>query len=258
MIDEIEWYNAPDNEWLDAVFDLPFPRAAHFSSVYQDTFYMFGGYYYGLTPTAYKAVPGSSGYVWIENGEMEEGRGYGASTISENEIFLLGGETSAGKTSKVSVYNTKTLQFGPCESLTSARSGMAAVTVHDSIVFVLGGFENKFNDPVAKVEYYYGDLTPLPTKKDNAEPKNQILIHGYPNPFNSRINFDITIPESAPYTIAIFNITGQQIAMLHEGYLAPGTHPFTWRIPPLSASGIYLLQVQSENRLQTFKMIYVK
>jgi len=88
LVDEIEWYDEPVDNWQEAIFDLPFPRAAHFYHTSNDTFYMFGGYYYGLTRTAYKAVPGLDGYSWIQLDNLSQSRAYGATVRIKDEIYL--------------------------------------------------------------------------------------------------------------------------------------------------------------------------
>ena len=258
LIDEIEWYNPDQNSWLEAVFDLPFPRAAHYAAARQDTFYMFGGYYYGLTRSAYKAIPTDSGYVWIQNGELCQGKAYGATAVVGEEIFLIGGEISTGKTNKVDVYNVTNGTYASCQPLSSTRSGMAAVTAKDSLIYVIGGFETINNEPVNTVEYYSGKLTAIEKTKNLAIPENHILIQGYPNPFNSQINFRVKTLKHDTYDLSVYNIRGQQIHHIFRGNLNPGEHQFTWQASPSIASGLYLLVIQSNEMSEKFKAIYVK
>jgi hypothetical protein len=259
LIDEIEWYDKPGDDWLDAIFDLPYPRAAHFHSVLGNSFYMFGGYYYGPTRTTYKAVPGEGGYEWVQLGDLEISRAYGAATISHGDIYIIGGETSTGKTNTVEVFLTETETYGHCEPITSPRSGLAAVTVEDTIIYTIGGFETEYNDPVSTVEWYHGELyTAIEDDINTTLPYDHILINGYPNPFNNSINLDISIPESGDYAMEIYNITGQRIHTLYKGNLTRGSHSYKWQVDSNISSGLYFMIVQSNKQIQKFKMIYVK
>jgi hypothetical protein len=259
LIDEIEWYDQPADDWLDAIFDLPYPRAAHFHSVLGNTFYMFGGYYYGPTPTTYKAVPGESGYEWIQLDDLEISRAYGAATISRGDIYIIGGETSAGKTNTVEVFLTEAETYGHCEPITSPRSGLTAVTIDDSVIYAIGGFETEYNDPVATVEWYLGELyTSLEDAPISSIPFDHILIEGYPNPFNNGIKLDVSIPETGEYVMDIYNISGQKIQTLYKGNLNRGRHIYQWQVASHISSGLYFMIIKSNKYFQKFKMIYVK
>jgi N-acetylneuraminic acid mutarotase len=259
LIDEIEWYDQPADDWLDAIFDLPYPRAAHFYSVLGDTFYMFGGYYYGPTRTTYKAIPGDSEYEWVQLDDLEIGRAYGAATISRGDIYIIGGETSSGKTNTVEVFLTESETYGHCEPITSPRSGMAAVTIDDSIIYAIGGFETEYNDPVSTVEWYEGELyTAIEDIQNTILPGDHILINGYPNPFNNSIRLEISIPENGDYVMDIYNITGQKVNTLYQGNLKKGYHSYRWQVDSHISSGLYVMIVKSNKYFQKYKMIYVK
>ena len=259
LIDEIEWYDKPADDWMDAIFDLPYPRAAHFHSVIGNTFYMFGGYYYGPTRTGYKATPGANGYEWIRLDDLEISRAYGAATISHGDIYIIGGETSAGKTNTIEVFLPGTETYGYCEPISSPRSGLAAVTVDDTIIYVIGGFETDYNDPVATVEWYQDQLyTDIENHSSITLPDNHILINGYPNPFNNGIRLEISIPETGEYVMDIYNISGQKIKTFYQGSLTRGRHEYQWQVETNLASGLYFWVVKSQKYFQKFKMIYVK
>lgn len=258
MIEEVEWYDDFNHEWLDAVFDLPFPRSAFFSGVVQDTFYLFGGYYYGLTKNIYKAVPGVNGYQWISAGELECGIAYGASVTIGDEIFLIGGETKYGKTDHVQIFNTKSNQIRHLEPLRTARSGLTSVVAEDSLIFAIGGFEGDYNIPVNIVEVYTNHVTALEKDPLPSVAENSILIRGYPNPFNGQISLKIDVPKNGKYQLKIFNVRGQIVHQMGEQYLKKGTNILNWHPQEQLASGIYFLVVHNQSLLQKFKMIYAK
>jgi hypothetical protein len=259
LIDRIEWYDRSGDTWLEAAFNLPHPRAAHFYHATGDTFYMFGGYYYGLMGTAYKAQPQPGGYDWIQLDNLSKKRAYGATAQTKYGIYLIGGETVSGKTAEVEVFKPESEEYGPCYPLSSPRSGMCAVTVRDSVVYSIGGFETSYDDPVATVEYYYGDLISGQEEPEyNAVPRNRIVINGYPNPFNNAVTLEITIPETDRYDMNIYSISGRKLRTLYHGDLARGMHNFNWHVSPELASGLYFLTVTSSGYNQKYKLVYLK
>ncbi len=260
LVEEIEWYNYGENDWLEAIFNLPYPRAAHFSAVVQDTFFMFGGYYYGLTKTSYRCFPGQDGYKWFPGPALSQGRAYGATARIDSLIYLLGGETSGGKTATTEIYNVYTNSFSEGPALNSARSGMAGAALRDT-VFVIGGFDGVYDQPMDLVEIHIKTPTSL-INQDNRSPVSTALIKGYPNPFNGLITIEISVAELAEYRIDLFNIRGQHIKSLYKGRLNRGKHYLQWNGTDISnrqtASGIYLLALNSGNYFEKYKIVYVK
>ncbi len=260
LVEEIEWYNYGEDDWLAVIFNLPYPRAAHFSAVVQDTFYMFGGYYYGLTKTSYKCYPGQEGYYWFTGPQFAQGRAYGATAQTDSLIYLLGGETSGGKTAVTEIYNRISDSFTDGPTLTSARSGMAGSALGDT-VFVIGGFDGDYDLPMDLVEIYIQTPTSLKTSKTGL-PFSTEIIKGYPNPFNGVITFEVTVGKFDEYRLTIYNIRGQSIKEIHNGRLKQGTYNFQWNGTDMSnrnvASGVYLLALNSGDYLEKYKIVYVK
>jgi hypothetical protein len=72
------------------------------------------------------------------------------------------------------------------------------------------------------------------------------LAQNYPNPFNPATTIRYSIPEgitrSARVTLRIFNILGQEVAVLVNGEATPGTYEVTWHAGGLP-SGIYFYRL---------------
>jgi hypothetical protein len=92
----------------------------------------------------------------------------------------------------------------------------------------------------------------------NFLPAKNILIKGYPNPFNNSISLEVTVPETDRYAITVYNINGQKINSLFAGSLTAGNHKFNWQVTRDISSGLYFLAVQSVRHNQKYKMIYIK
>lgn len=83
------------------------------------------------------------------------------------------------------------------------------------------------------------------------------LGQNYPNPFNpvTRIEFDLY--EESEIEVIIYNLEGQEMAVIHRGFLSKGVHKFEFDASNLP-SGVYLYKVSSPFYSQTKKMLLTK
>lgn len=93
-------------------------------------------------------------------------------------------------------------------------------------------------------------------------PSGYKLYQNYPNPFNpaTKIKFDVKANgrrQTADVKLIISNSLGQQIAVLVNQKLQPGTYEVDWDASNYP-SGIYFYTLQSGEYSQTNKMILVK
>jgi len=260
MVDDMEWFDEGQNKWNTVDGEMPFERVAAFSAAAGDTLYVFGGYYYGLTKTLYKGWSNEDGLQWILGAELQEGRAYGATAQSGDSLFLIGGETASGKTGQVEIYNLRTGKISNGTALLTPRSGMAGACVGDS-VFVLGGYAQYTDEPLAVAEVFLTGLTGIEDVHRQL-PRERILVKGYPNPFNGQIKLQVSLGTTGHYQLEIYNIKGQLVNRIFNGYLTAGIHSFLWRANGIIAnnvpSGVYFLRINSRQQMTSYKIIYVK
>ncbi|MCW9066450.1 MAG: T9SS type A sorting domain-containing protein, partial [Ignavibacteriaceae bacterium] len=79
----------------------------------------------------------------------------------------------------------------------------------------------------------------------------------YPNPFNPSTNIKFSVPESGNVKLSVYNLVGEEVAVLVNGFRQAGTFEVTFDASNLS-TGIYLYKLQSENSIQTKKMMLLK
>ncbi len=79
----------------------------------------------------------------------------------------------------------------------------------------------------------------------------------YPNPFNPETSFSLNVIIPGYFRIAVYDLVGKEIQILHDGTLTQGTYKFNFEANNLP-SGIYLLRVQSPNQTVVRKMIFAK
>jgi len=92
---------------------------------------------------------------------------------------------------------------------------------------------------------------------DPSIPDEFALLPAYPNPFNPSVAFRYSITEAAKTSLKVYNQRGQLVETLISTYQPIGTYDFTWRPQDLS-SGVYIVKLQSGNRSQLQKIVYVK
>ncbi len=88
-------------------------------------------------------------------------------------------------------------------------------------------------------------------------PLSFTLQQNYPNPFNPSTNIKFSIPESGDIKLAIYNIVGEEVAVLVNGFTEAGFYNVTFDATSLP-SGVYLYKLQSANSVETKKMMLLK
>ncbi len=82
-----------------------------------------------------------------------------------------------------------------------------------------------------------------------------VNIAAVPNPFNSEVTINLTLAKSEMVDVAVFDMTGKQVASLKNGLTAAGTTVLEWKPAGLSA-GVYFVQVRTGNAVITKKIVY--
>ncbi len=114
---------------------------------------------------------------------------------------------------------------------------------------------------VAQSRYVPSIVTDV-TEGSGSQPIAFALFANYPNPCNPStiISFDLPVP--APTTLALFNVTGQEVARLVDSRLSAGHHVVSWdgrnALGQSVASGVYFYRLTSADFTQTRKMALVR
>ncbi len=87
-----------------------------------------------------------------------------------------------------------------------------------------------------------------PIEFNNLEnPDSFKLSSAYPNPFNPVVNFDLELDGSKFVEARVYNLAGQEIAVLHKGMMS-GLNKINWMAVD-QASGIYFIQISIDNQI---------
>lgn len=88
------------------------------------------------------------------------------------------------------------------------------------------------------------------------------LLGNYPNPFNPSTTIQYALPNAAPVTLKIYNLKGEVVKTLVNGYQTAQYHRVEWNGDDEAgqkvAAGIYLCQLQSGSYKQTMRLILMK
>jgi hypothetical protein len=103
-----------------------------------------------------------------------------------------------------------------------------------------------------------GRPSPLGIHSTNSDPGNYYLAEAYPNPFNSSTNIKFSIPRSGFVSLKIYNLIGQEVAIMVSENLTPGTYKFTWSPTGGITSGVYLYRLQTGDYIETGKLVLMK
>jgi hypothetical protein len=99
--------------------------------------------------------------------------------------------------------------------------------------------------------------TPITSVENKKIIRKFELYQNYPNPFNPETSISYSVARAGKVTIKVFNLIGQEVATLFEGIRQPGNYSVNFDAGGLS-SGVYLYRMQSENFLETKKLILLK
>jgi len=102
----------------------------------------------------------------------------------------------------------------------------------------------------------YG-LTDVNESYVNNIPASFELSQNYPNPFNPSTKIVYTVAEAANINLTVYNILGQQVAQLENGFKNVGTYEVTFDAENLP-SGLYLYTLETGSTRITKKMTLLK
>ncbi len=88
-------------------------------------------------------------------------------------------------------------------------------------------------------------------------PSGFSLGQNFPNPFNPVTNINFGIPSSGIVKLAVFDMTGKEVALLVNGQYSAGTYKVDYDAS-LLASGVYFYKLTAKDFTATKKMILIK
>ncbi len=130
--------------------------------------------------------------------------------------------------------------------------------VTDNSVALNWSYSNGFGSPGSVNDSYL----PLTVLAAGHLPEQIELYQNYPNPFNNSTMITIALPFAGNVLLSVIDLTGRQIANLHNGMEQPGLKQYSWsgrnNNGQLVSSGVYLYRLQVDNQVLSRKLILIK
>ncbi|MBU0982669.1 MAG: T9SS type A sorting domain-containing protein [candidate division Zixibacteria bacterium] len=106
----------------------------------------------------------------------------------------------------------------------------------------------------------------LPTEAPSDDPvllpSAVILSQNYPNPFNPTTTIAYDLVRRSTVNLTIYNVLGQEVAVLDDGVRGPGHHVVEWngkdRHGNTAASGVYFYRLTAGDETVTRKMLLLR
>jgi len=139
-------------------------------------------------------------------------------------------------------------------ALASAKTAMAQnYSASLSAADALGNAKNSLTAAIAGLV----KNTTGVDERNGTLPKVFALSQNYPNPFNPTTQISYSVPQSGYLSLKVYNLLGEEIATLFEGFQPAGNYVATFDGNRL-ASGVYLYQLKAANFVETKKLILSK
>ncbi len=116
---------------------------------------------------------------------------------------------------------------------------------------------NSIEDPVASIPVTMNLVSTGVGESIAATPAEFKLHPVFPNPFNPEATISYSISQPGDITLEAFNILGQKVATLHDGYHNAGEFSISWQ-PRNHSSGIYMFKLSSGNQTCVEKATLLK
>ena len=88
-------------------------------------------------------------------------------------------------------------------------------------------------------------------------PTEPFLSQNYPNPFNPSTTIEFGLPEAGKVKLAVYDITGREVAVLLNADVSAGRHHVNWSCSEC-AVGTYMVILSGNNFRQVQKATFLK
>jgi hypothetical protein len=141
-------------------------------------------------------------------------------------------------------------------------SSIRVSTSASRIVYLGIGFEQITDEAVrdtimARSINWLAQNTVGVAEENNSIPDSYSLDQNYPNPFNPSTKITYSVLQESPVTIKVFDLIGQEVAVLVDEIKEPGFYSVTFDALGLT-SGVYIYQMKAGNFTSSKKMSVLK
>ncbi len=214
--------------------------------------------------TFYNAHLTTSAWVDSLNGIIGDSRGYYYTTIDGGKNWALGTSIVSiisniffvnkneawmtGATGFIGYSTDKGKTWEKVISPTNNPLGKISFVKNNTVGFIFAG-QNTLLRYDKSVDVANNSIKQIPT-----EP---ILHQNYPNPFNSSTILTFELPEDNFMELKLYDLLGQEIAVIEKGFMNRGEHKVLLNAQTLS-SGTYFCLLKQGNYFSKIKLVLIK
>ena len=151
----------------------------------------------------------------------------------------------AGIDGGTAVFGTTPITTNPADSV---QLYIAVAVGKDSV---------SMNAAIDEATARYNAYTSVENEKQIASITDYALYQNYPNAFNPSTQISYDLPKATNVTLTVYNILGNKVAELVNGYNDAGRHTVNFDASKLS-SGVYFYTLNAGGKIVTNKMILSK
>ena len=174
--------------------------------------------------------------------------------LDESGQALLSGQTHAD-----GMYEISGVPPGPSYRLKATRVGYQSRYNEDAHntdaapPLTMNGSRLQVNFTLQK------STTATGTDEDSPLPAGLTVLGNYPNPFHTQTTIRLSMPETQPIEVTIYDALGREIQQLYNGVLPAGSHDLTWSPSDVNlSSGLYFYRILAGRQTLSGKMIYME
>ena len=133
---------------------------------------------------------------------------------------------------------------------------------------ILPGERHDWGDALLRIQDVQLNEGLIPAVTEQTElslaviPEVYALSQNYPNPFNPETVINYDLPVRSHLSITIFNLMGQKVATVVDGYRSAGSYSIVWDGKDNNgkslASGVYLYRMETDGFVQTRKLVLMR
>ncbi len=129
---------------------------------------------------------------------------------------------------------------------------------HEFGYLVDGTYPNTKKEWLIRILEFFGDIV---TDLDESQitDNNSFDAQAYPNPMNNEIHINLTLENTGLVYVKIYDISGQEIAVLNDSELSSGKHMLTWNGNSNSGvnagPGVYFCFIRNNDSVKTLKIV---
>ncbi len=221
------------NNPADLIYHLPMTLGTSWTSSYAETSVV------TISGIAYTTVDNVRDSLTVDaygDLSLPGGSVYSALRVTTHRYITSHGHTTKSITYQILAKNGTTVSVVPADTNQPATG-----TINVSVT--------SWNGPTI--------ATSVGERSGVSTPTSFQLEQNYPNPFNPSTSIRFSLPHEAYVTLRLYNVLGQEVAILIAKQLTAGAYSANWD-GSLFPSGVYFYHLQAGSFVETKKLILMR